>query len=607
MADSIFKQWDDKIDGKYKDDFKQGVLAAIQELKKEVYSLKVDNVNQLMGRVIRDDKRIVLSAPEIVIGDVNLGGMLNPGTGSKVIIRGNEVSLQGAGNVGKIGMRAPEIEQIAENPGIDGNEHVVGDVSKIVSQATNITIQSDQAEAGGALPEVESMTGGGIKLHTDHELNISATESLKKRKTQIDNRISQLESAKGSIDRNVETARDAFKEQCKEIDELLDKKAKLSKDDDAVRTDYQDEDELNMRIEELSSSLTEAIYKYYNLMSLQGEHARLLKFFKDRKDALASKTADDFKKNSTKTSVNIASEIVNIASMDGDNNIRTNASAGVKVTANTMKVVGDFDDQGSLPESNKLEVNMRNVEISTAGQNGVQQDEHGVISKAEYKAEGDVVIRSKNIILETMDYEVADSKKKEKALTADSTIKIRSKNINVSTANSKDVEVDENGKITKATYTSEGDIMVNSKNFTVAAIDWEVNNGEQKEKALTSGGSFTVRTEKNDISATDTEGKATGKVSINAKAVDVKAVDVDKSSRADKDAAQGGALNVNAETINVTAKTEEAKVKKVHEVSDEVKIEAPVEITKELKTPKGTIDKLDVGQKFKSPNISDGM
>ena len=84
-------------------------------------------------------------------------------------------------------------------------------------------------------------------------------------------------------------------------------------------------------------------------------------------------------------------------------------------------------------------------------------------------------------------------------------------------------------------------------------------------------------------------------------------MDVDKSSRADKDAAQGGALNVNAETINVTAKTEEAKVKKVHEVSDEVKIEAPVEITKELKTPKGTIDKLDVGQKFKSPNISDGM
>jgi hypothetical protein len=223
------------------------------------------------------------------------------------------------------------------------------------------------------------------------------------------------------------------------------------------------------------------------------------------------------------------------------------------------------------------------------------------------EAEGDVVIRSKNIILETMDYEVADSKKKEKALTADSTIKIRSKNINVSTANSKDVEVDENGKITKATYTAEGDIMVNSKNFTVAAIDWEVNNGEQKEKTLTLDGSFTVRTEKNDISATDTEGKATGKVSINAKAVDVKAVDVEKSSRADKDAAQGGGLNLTAETVMVIGKTEEVKFQQIHEMGDEVKIEAPVEITKELKTPKGTIDKLDVGQKFKSPNISDGM
>ena len=101
MADSVFKQWDDKIDSLVNDDFKKGVMTAIRQLKEEVYNMKVDNLNQSMGRVIRDDKRIVLSAPEIIIGDVNLGGILNPEGYSKVTIRGYDVSLQGAGDMGQ--------------------------------------------------------------------------------------------------------------------------------------------------------------------------------------------------------------------------------------------------------------------------------------------------------------------------------------------------------------------------------------------------------------------------------------------------------------------------------------------------------------------------
>ena len=70
MADSIYKKWDEKLDELTSGDFKEGVLKAIRQLKEEVYNLKVDNFNQSMGTMIRDDKRIVLSAPEIIIGDV---------------------------------------------------------------------------------------------------------------------------------------------------------------------------------------------------------------------------------------------------------------------------------------------------------------------------------------------------------------------------------------------------------------------------------------------------------------------------------------------------------------------------------------------------------
>ena len=163
MADSVFKQWDDKIDSLVNDDFKKGVMTAIRQLKEEVYNMKVDNLNQSMGRV----KRIVLSAPEIIIGDVNLGGILNPEGYSKVTIRGYDVSLQGAGDMGQVDMRAPIISQVAENPGCDGNEHVIGDVSTVFTQACNITVQSDTVKPNGTFPAPDVITKGGIRLILD--------------------------------------------------------------------------------------------------------------------------------------------------------------------------------------------------------------------------------------------------------------------------------------------------------------------------------------------------------------------------------------------------------------------------------------------------------
>ena len=192
MADSVYKQFDEKIDKLSEGEFKEGVLKAIRKLKDEVYNLKVENFNQSMGRVIRDDKRIVLSAPEIIIGDVNLGGFLNPGSESKVVIRGTDVSLQGAGDVGRIGVQAPIIEQVAENPGIDGNEHVVGEVSKIVSQAANITIQSDKVQSGEAFPTVSDMSEAGIRLKSDRQVDILSSASRENRLLQIDKRLKAL-------------------------------------------------------------------------------------------------------------------------------------------------------------------------------------------------------------------------------------------------------------------------------------------------------------------------------------------------------------------------------------------------------------------------------
>ncbi len=646
MADSVYKQFDESIDKLSEGDFKEGVLEAIRKLKDEVYNLKVDNFNQSMGRVIRDDKRIVLSAPEIIIGDVNLGGILNPGCESKVVIRGTDVRLQGAGDVGRIGVQAPIIEQVAENPGIDGNEHVVGEVSKIVSQAANVTIQSDKVQNGGAFPTVSDMSEAGIRLKSDRQVDIQASASRENRLQQIDKRLKALKVSKKAIDDDLKKARDEFKKQRKEIDDLLEKKSKLAKNEEDVRTDYHDMDELNVRIEELSMSITEAIFKYSDLLSMSGENTRLTKYFNTQKDQLSKVTADDFKKKSTRTAINMISETVNLSSMDADGNVRTNPEAGFNVLTNAMSVRGDHDDKGSLLESNRLLVNMRCVDITTAGSADKEADDKDVLTKAQYQNEGDVVIRSKNITLESVDYEVAEKKYKEKGLTADGKILLRSKTIEASTVNSKDVDVDDKGKLTKATYTSEGDVIINSKTVSVSAVDSQLDGDKTKETALTKDSRFAVRIEKSQFSATDTEGKATGSMSINAKAVDVKAMDVEKEKRTDSQLAQGGTIKTVAEKMYVGAYSKDLKSKKIQTQSEEIglfadktleaqqgeakavvqladgktavsgsetniygktTVNAQTEIKADLKVPKATIDNLDVKTSLTTPNISDGV
>lgn len=287
-----------------------------------------------------------------------------------------------------------------------------------------------------------------------------------------------------------------------------------------------------------------------------------------------------------------------------------------------------------------------NVEVATAGIADTKFDDKGELEKATYTAEGDFTLKSKNITFESVDYEVADKKYKEKQLTDGSKIKLRAKTIEVSTEGSANMEVDEEGKVTKANYTSEGDIIVTSKTFTLNSTDTDIENGETKEKALTSGGSVAIRAEKMDLSATDTEGKATGSVNINAKAVGLKSMDVEKEKRTDDKLAEGSTMTIVSENMYMGAKSKDVKSKKVQVMSEEIgafadktlevqqdegkalvqldggnlsvgggktqiygetTINAKTEVKDELKAPKATIENLEAKTSFKSQNISDGI
>ena len=640
--DYIFKEWEEKLkafEGNVEKD-----LAEIRKCKAEIQDLKVEVINQLKkGRYVRDDNRLVLSAPEIIIGDVDPSGNLYNGSGSAVIVRGTEVGLQGVGPGGVIDLRAPSIRQTAEDPGIDGVEHVVGTTSEVVSQARNIILQSDDVDGAFSAPTLPA-NGSGVRIHADKSIEIGATATAESHEKRLDNLISIYEERKSSIKSLVASHKESFKGLVKDIEEQLGKKEKIIKDDEEVRSGYLDMYDIDDTIETLSLSLSEEVANYSQSLALLAEVNRQLKCFKSEKEKIVK--GDDFKKNSTGTSVAIASELISISSVDGEGNYRDNPEAGISMLANDIRM-RSVEQDGKLKKEGKVNIQAKTVEVTTAGNNNVEFDkEDGLKKTSEQVAEGDIILKAKNISLESMDYEIKEKKLQEKALTADGKIRMRAKTVEISTENSANVEVDEQGKLTKVNYTAEGDVIVRTKTVTVQSTDNDLENGERKEKALTAGGVLSIRAEKMDLSATDTEGKATGSIGMNAKAVSVKSMDVDKESRADSALAAGSTMVLVSEKMFVGAMSKDIKSKQVQAVSEKVgafadttleiqqgdgkalvqldggnasigasknaifgdtTITGKTEIKGDLAAPKAAIDNLEAKTSFASANITDGF
>ena len=631
--DYIIKDWEKKMSA-----FESSVEKDLKEIRKckaDIQQMRNEIQREKQGNYfVRDAQRIILSAPEIILGNVDPDGVLYDGAASKIVLRGTDVDLEASGNGGRVETRAASIRQIAEDPGSDGHEHVVGVLSEVVSQARQIVIESD--DATGAFSALPSSGGSGVCIHTDSQIEISATQTAESREKQLENRIKELETRKSQLKEQAADHKESFGDLIKEIEELMQKREELVKDDNAIRTKYNEMEEANAELELATESLGEEARSYSAILAMLSETNRLLKCFKEEKSKI--KKGDDFKKNATGCAVSILGERIGLASVDGEGNLRDTEGSGIAMTANRVSIAA-IEADGKLKEKGQVRIQAKNVEVTTAGTADATYDK-GELTKATYEAEGDFTLKSKNITIESVDYEVADKKRKEKQLTADSKIKLRAKTIEVSTESSANVEVDDEGKLTKANYQAEGDIIVRSKTLTVASTDNDLENDETKEKALTAGGTITIRAEKMDLAATDTEGKATGSVSINAKDVSLKSMDTDKESHDDKALAAGSTMLIVSETMNVGAKSKDMKSKKVEAMSEEISVaadktlehsqgdgkasmkladgKATVEASKtqigcdtevkgEVKAPKATIDKVQANQSFKSPNITDGM
>ena len=609
--DYIFKDWEKKMSA-----FESSVekdLAEIRKCKADMQDMRRQMHEEMTGSYyVRDVNRIILSAPEIILGNVDTDGVLYEGAASKIIVRGTEVDLQATGNGGRVETRASSIRQIAEDPGADGLEHVVGSMSEVVSQARSIVIQSDDAQGAFAVPPTSN---GGLRIHADKHLEISATLAAERKEKQLDLQIKGLEDSKTRLKERASDHKESFSSLIKELEELMEKKEKLVKSEHAIRSNYEDVELANAEVEAATEALVEETRGYSEVLAALSETNRLLKCLKDMKSKI--KKGEEFLKQPTGSSVNITGERISLASVDGDGNLRDNEGSGISIKANKVGIAA-VESDGRLKEKGRVSIQAMNIDVATSGMRDAAYDDTGSLTTATHTAEGDFTLRSKNITIEGTDYEVADKQLKEKQLTADSRLKLRAKTIEVSTEGSANVEVDQDGKLTKANMTAEGDIIVRSKTLTVASADNDFENGEMKEKSLAQGGSVAIRAEKVDLSPVDAEGKLLAGSSmtllaeqmfVGAKSKDVKSKLLQAASDtvglfADTtfEAQQGeGKAVVQLDGGNVSVGGSKT------DIYGATTINGKTEAKDEIKAPKATIDDLQAKSHFKATNIEDGV
>lgn len=487
-----FENWQTALE-----DFQKNIEKELEEIrqhKAEVRQMKIDLIDHLgQGRYVRDENRIIISAPEIIIGDTDKSGMLQNGS-SRVIIRANNINLEGVGSgatdTGSIISRAASIRQIAVDPGIDGTESVVKPTSEIVSQARNLTLRSDDAE--GFFSSSAPSAGTGIHLSSNSMVSIDATKSSETQSEQLENLEKGLKTIVSDLKEDMKNVKSATASLMSKMKMLVNKDI-MNLDAITTRTNYLDIEELHTEFSQLSSSLYSTMTDYFNILSRLAEANRQLDCIKEQKEEV-NKMKSSFKEKTTDTFISLRSENISLTSTDGEGNLRTNDGAGIGLAGKQICLTS-YGNDGALIKEGGIFMGSQEVEINTANP------------------------------------------------------KISDKNVDLP---------------------AEGNVRVVSKAIEVEAVDYETKDGKTEEKSLTKEGSFTVRAEKINLNATDTDGKATGSIAANAKAVEVKAMDVDKEKRTDKSLAAGSTLLLLAEKVYTGSKDKKTKSKSVQVASDKV-------------------------------------
>ena len=406
----------------------------VRRYKDEIQKIKQDMTDKYNnGQYIRDEQRIVISAPEIVIGNVLKDGTLIPNETSRVIIRANNIQQEGVGTDfgrGTITNKATEIRNLCLDPGVDGNEEVVSYRSCYTVQAQSVALQSEETE--GTFAETATALPGEIKLQADNHVSIAAMAPLENRKKQIEETVKAKNADKERFQQESDSRMAEIEDNIKELNALFALTKNLFDNGTQVRVSIEDIETTKKLIDEKYSILCKEFKAFQEATSKLAEANRQIKTLNDKKATIEETKKNVQNKQSTGASIDIFAENTNIHSVDANYKVCESENAGLEIAAKKVEISAIANGNGMLEDS-EFNVNTQKIGLSTAnmkpGENAGEID---------MPAEGQVNITSRNIIMESVDKVYTPSETtggvneaKEKALTSGGLINMRAKFVSV--------------------------------------------------------------------------------------------------------------------------------------------------------------------------------
>ena len=520
---TILEEWKELLS-----DFNSNVdksLKDIRQYKRDIEKMKVELLDEFRGgQFIRDEECIVISAPRIIIGNVTKDGNLREELGD-VIIRGHALEMDGIGESGSIRINAPEITQRAIDTGIDGREKVVHASSEIIQQARNIVLDSQEPTTNwdyGASFLNNPIRKAGISLNAEKGISVMAAPANEKKKDEISNEKKDVDSKISDLKDDVSSKKKEVDALLKKISDALKDQEGLSDDDDMVRSNVLAIDEVRYTVQNFLPAFSKLVNEYAALLSELAELNRKKKNLKTEEDEVNS-SADKYKQ-STESSIYMQSERITMHAKDGDNTWRTNEGAGVEIRANDIKLHSTQEDPNTKAE---------------------------VLTPEEAKGK----------------------------------VSIRSRNVNISTADSTNMELKEND-IATAQYPLVGNVTIRSKIIDLESVDLKQTDesGALVEEKLTEGSQINMRAEKVRVKTIDHEGKSVGKFSVNSQKISMKSTNIEgykpeleldsqgnrkhPQKMKSKELAQGSEMLLLSGTVNIGYKNEKMMSEKVDVYGD---------------------------------------
>ncbi len=544
----------------------------IRMCKAQMQKMRQEGVSFCTGNYMRDNKRIIISAPEIIIGDVDMNGTLNGSGASTVVIRANKVMQEGVttlyGPQGTIVHRAPVIRNVCEDPGLDGLEATVGTSSEFSVQAHGIGLIAESTP-GVFVDHPVSSSVGAVNIKADEKVDISAAKPCQNRKESITAIKADKDAKKNQLTTTAADLMTRLNTAITELSNLLRDGKNPYNTDEAVRGGYRDLADISKQANTRAHSLGLTLDECTAAISQLVEISRQIKSL-DEAITKIEGYAGAYKTTSTGAQVNITTEKTNITSADADGALRNNDGAGLCVVGHDI-IFNAYDRTGATMEKSCFTVTSHDINLSTAN----PKIEGNKINRP---AIGNVRVTSKNITLESVDYEVQNDadlvKVTEKALTQNGALNIRVENIGITS-------YDTAGK-------AGGKFDLNSKDITLRSVDVKLDdNGKATDDKLADGSKVILIA--SDIAA---GGINKDKQAKSVKIAFAEEVSADAKNKLELKQNEGQKASVQLTGDNVEIKGNEAKVSGETTINgkttikDDVVMTANVDIKGKLDTSK---------------------